>query len=337
MQTYKAWQVVGQHEFDWVDRELVEPSYGEVRIRVLACGVCHSDMVTVEGLLRDPSTPVVPGHEIVGVIDAVGDGVSRHAVGDRVGVGYLGGQCHECDQCRRGDFVNCEAQPEIGRTQDGGYAEYVYVRTSGVVSVPDGLDPVDTAPLLCAGITVYNALRTAEAPPGALMAIQGLGGLGHLAVQYAKGMGYRTVVIARGGAKAELAEKLGADDYIDSESTDAAEALTARGGAAAIVATAASAASMSSLTSGLAPRGRLVVVGIALDAISIQPLDLVFGARSVTGTLTGSSIENEDNLRFSASAGVQPMVEVVPLNEAPAAYERMMSGEARFRIVLDAK
>jgi D-arabinose 1-dehydrogenase-like Zn-dependent alcohol dehydrogenase len=337
MQTYKAWQVVGQHEFDWVDRELVEPSYGEVRIRVLACGVCHSDMVTVEGLLRDPSTPVVPGHEIVGVIDAVGDGVSRHQVGDRVGVGYLGGQCHECDQCRRGDFVNCEAQPEVARTQDGGYAEYVYVRTSGVVRVPDALDPVDTAPLLCAGITVYNALRAAEAPPGALVAIQGLGGLGHLAVQYAKGMGYRTVVIARGSAKAELAEKLGADDYIDSESTDAAEALAAQGGAAAIVATAASAASMSSLTSGLGPRGRLVVVGIGLDAISIRPLDLVFGTRSVTGTLTGSSIENEDNLRFSASAGVQPMVEVVPLNEAPAAYERMMSGEARFRIVLDAK
>ena len=337
MPTYKAWEVVGQREFHWVERELVEPGHGQVRIRVLACGVCHSDMVTVEGLLRDPSMPVVPGHEIVGVIDAVGEGVSRHKVGDRVGVGYLDGQCHECDLCRRGDFVNCQDQPEVGRTQDGGYAEYVCVRASGVVSIPDGLDPLDAAPLLCAGITVYNALRAAEAPPGALVAIQGLGGLGHLAVQYAKGLGYRTVVIARGNAKAELAAKLGADHYIDSDNTDAAQALASQGGAAAIVATAASGASMSSLPGGLSPRGRLVVAGIGRDPISIQSLDLVFGTRSVTGTLTGSSIENEDNLRFSVAVGVQPLVEVMTLDEAPAAYDRMMSGDARLRIVLDAK
>ena len=337
MPTYKAWQSTGHREFHWVERELAEPSPGHVRIRVLACGVCHSDMVTVDGLLRDPSIPVVPGHEIVGVIDAVGDGVKRHTIGDRVGVGYLGGQCHECDQCRRGDFVNCQDQPEVGRTQDGGYAEYVYVRASGVVSVPDGLDPLDTAPLLCAGITVYNALRAAEAPPGALIAIQGLGGLGHLAVQYAKGLGYRTVVIARGSAKSELATKLGADDYIDSTDTDPAQALARQRGAAAIVATAASGASMSALLGGLSPRGRLVVAGIGLDPINIQSLDLVFGSRAVAGTLTGSSIENEDNLRFSVAAGVQPLIEVMPLNEAPAAYERMMSGDARLRVVLDAK
>jgi alcohol dehydrogenase, propanol-preferring len=337
MPTYNAWQVVGQREFHWVERELTEPIHGQVRIRVLACGVCRSDMVAAEGMLRDPNTPVVPGHEIVGVIDAVGEGVSRYNVGDRVGVGYLGGQCNECDLCRRGHFVNCQDQPELGRTQDGGYAEYVYVRTSGVVSIPEGMDALDTAPLLCAGITVYNALRAAEAPPGALVAIQGLGGLGHLAVQYAKGLGYRTVVIARGSVKAELAARLGADDYIDSDNTDPAQALAVQGGAAAIVATAASGASMSSLLGGLEPRGRLVVAGIGLDPISIQSFDLVFGTRSVTGTLTGSSIENEDNLRFSVAVGVQPLIEVMPLDEAPAAYERMMAGGARLRIVLDAK
>ena len=337
MPTYNAWQVVRRREFRWVQRELHEPAHGHVRIRVLACGVCRSDMVAAEGLLRDPNTPVVPGHEIVGVIDAVGEGVSRHKVGDRVGVGYLGGQCNECDLCRRGDFVNCQDQPELGRTQDGGYAEYVYVRASGVVGLPGGVEPLDTAPLLCAGITVYNALRATEAPPGALVAIQGLGGLGHLAVQYAKGLGYRTVVIARGNVKAELAARLGADDYIDSDTTDPAQALAAQGGAAAIVATAASGASMSTLPAGLRPRGRLVVAGIGLDPISIESFDLVFGTRSVTGTLTGSSIENEDNLRFSVAVGVQPLIEVMPLDEAPAAYERMMAGEARLRVVLDAK
>jgi alcohol dehydrogenase, propanol-preferring len=337
MPTYNAWQVVGQREFHWVERELAEPTNGHVRIRVLACGVCRSDMVAAEGLLRDPSTPVVPGHEIVGVIDAVGEGVSRHKVGDYVGVGYLGGQCNECDLCRRGDFVNCQDQAELGRTQDGGYSEYVYVRASGVVGLPEGVDPLETAPLLCAGITVYNALRTTEAPPGALVAIQGLGGLGHLAVQYARGLGYRTVVIARGSVKAELAARLGADDYIDSDKTDPAKALADQGGAAAIVATAASGASMSALPAGLRPRGRLVVAGIGLDPMSIESFDLVFGTRSVTGTLTGSSIENEDNLRFSLAVGVRPLIEVMPLDEAPAAYERMMAGQARLRVVLDAK
>jgi propanol-preferring alcohol dehydrogenase len=337
MQTYKAWQVTGQRQFEWVERELVEPPSGHVRIQVLSCGVCHSDMVAAEALLRDPKVPIVPGHEIVGVIDAVGEGVHRHSVGDRVGVGFLGGQCHECEMCRRGDFVNCQDQSQVGTTADGGYAEFVYVRASGVVDIPDGLDVLDAAPLLCGGITVFNALRATDAPPGALVAVQGLGGLGHLAVQYSKGLGYRTVVIARGGAKAELAARLGADEYIDSEQTDPAEALQARGGAAAIVATAASGASMSSLPGGLAPRGRLLVVGAALDPISVQTLDLIFGTRTITGTLTGSSIENEDNLRFSVATGVRPLIEVMPLDEAPAAYARMMAGDARLRIVLDAK
>jgi D-arabinose 1-dehydrogenase-like Zn-dependent alcohol dehydrogenase len=335
MATYNAWQVTGEHQFAWVQRELVDPQPGHVRIRVHACGVCHSDMVAAEALLRDATVPIVPGHEIVGVIDALGDGVTRHKVGDRVGVGYLGGQCHECEFCRRGDFVNCLDQPQTGTTTDGGYAEYVYVRSSGVVAVPDGLELLDTAPLLCAGITVYNALLVAEAPPRSLIGIQGLGGLGHLALQYAKGLRYRTVVIARGTEKAALAAKLGADHYIDSETEDPGAALRAHGGAAAIVATASSGASMSALTPGLAPRGRLLVVGAALDPITVSTLNLIFGTRTVTGTLTGSSIENEDNLAFSAAADVKPMIEVMPLADAPAAYQHMMSGAARLRIVLE--
>lgn len=336
MSTYHAWQVSGEHQFDWVERELVAPDPGHVRIRVDACGVCHSDMVAAEGLLRDPSVPIVPGHEIVGVIDAVGEGVRRHAVGDLVGVGYLGGQCHECDPCRRGDFVNCVDQPQSGTTVDGGYAEYVHVRSSGVVALPDGIDGVTAAPLLCGGLTVYNALLSAQAPPRSLVGVQGLGGLGHLAVQYARGMGYRTAVIARGSEKAVLADKFGADYYIDSETHDPGEALTKLGGAAAIVATASSGASMSTLPAGLAPRGRLVVVGAALDPISVSTLDLIFGSRTIAGTLTGSSIDNEDNLAFSLAADVRPMIEVMPLAEAPAAYARMMSGAARMRIVLTA-
>lgn len=332
--TYNAWQVTGQRQFEWVQRELVAPEAGHVRIKVAACGVCHSDMIAAEGMMRDPSLPVVPGHEIVGVVDAVGDGVRRFRVGDRVGVGYLGGHCHECDPCRRGDFVNCQDQPQSGTTVDGGYAEYAYARSSGVVAIPDGLDVIEAAPLLCGGLTVYNALLGIAAAPRSLVGIQGLGGLGHLAVQYAKGLGYRTAVIARGTEKASLAAKFGADHYIDSSVEDPGQALTRLGGAAAIVATAASGASMSSLPAGLAPRGRLVVVGAAPDPISVSTLDLIFGTRTITGSLTGSSIENEDNLRFGLATGVAPMTEVVPLSEAPAAYERMMSGAARLRIVL---
>ncbi|CAM3273122.1 alcohol dehydrogenase [Mycobacterium intermedium] len=334
MPTYNAWQVTGHRQFEWVQRELVEPAPGQVRIRVRACGVCHSDMVAAEGSLRDSSVPLVPGHEIVGVVDAVGEGVRRFQLGDRVGVGYLGGHCHECEPCRRGDFVNCEDQPQHGSTTDGGYAEYVYARASGVVAIPDGLDDIEAAPLLCAGLTVYNALLDTQAPPRSLVAIQGLGGLGHLAVQYAKALGYQTAVVARGTEKSSLASKFGADHYIDSNVEDPGEALQKLGGAAAIVATAASGASMSSLPAGLAARGRLVVVGVGLDPISVSTVDLVFGGRTITGTLTGSAIENEDNLKFSLSAGVEPMTEVMPIDQAPAAYERMMAGEARLRIVL---
>jgi alcohol dehydrogenase, propanol-preferring len=335
MATYRAFQATGQHQFELVEREVVEPQPGHVRVRVLACGVCHSDFLGAEGVRPDPGQPVVPGHEIVGVVDAVGPEVTTWRVGDRVGLGFLGGHCGECAQCRRGDFVNCLNQPQPGTTEDGGYAEMVYARASGLVRVPDALDAIDAAPLLCAGITTFNALRHADAPPGAVVAIQGIGGLGHLGVQYAKQLGYHTVAIARGAEKEELARSLGADDYIDSATADPSAALQELGGAAVIVATAASGASMSPLVAGLAPRGQLVVVGAADDPIEVQTTDLIFGGRSIVGSLTGSSIENEDNLEFSAAHGIKPMTEVMALDDAPKAYERMMSGAARFRVVLD--
>jgi propanol-preferring alcohol dehydrogenase len=335
MPTYRAFQVTGQRQFELVEREIVEPEPGRVRVRVLACGVCHSDFISGEGARPDPSQPIVPGHEIIGVVDAVGPGVTAWSVGDRVGLGFLGGHCGECAQCQRGDFVNCLNQPQTGTTEDGGYAEIVYARASGLVRVPESMDPIEAAPLLCAGITTFNALRDADAPPGAVVAIQGIGGLGHLGVQHAKQLGYRTVAIARGQDKAELATSLGSDDYIDSAATDPGAALQELGGAAVIVATAASGASMSPLVAGLAPRGKLVVVGAAPDPISVDTAELIFGGRSIVGSLTGTPIENEDNLAFSQAHGIKSMNEVMPFEDAPKAYERMMSGAARFRIVLD--
>jgi propanol-preferring alcohol dehydrogenase len=335
MTTFQALQVTGEHNFLLVDRELVDPEPGHVRIRIEACGVCHSDVLAVEGLRADPSAPIVPGHEIVGVIDAVGAGVHAWHVGERVGVGYLGGQCNECDPCRRGDFVNCENQPTTGTTVDGGYAEYAYARVSGLVRVPEGLSSVDAAPLLCAGLTVLSALRKAGAYPGALVAVQGIGGLGHLAVQYAKHLGFEVAAIARDTGKEALARQLGADHYIDSKIVDPGVALAELGGAVAIVATAADGASMSPLIPGLAPNGKLMVVGAGGDPIAVHTPDLLFGTRAVIGTLTGSAIENEDNLKFSLRNGVRPMIEVVPWQEAPTAYAKMMAGQARFRMVLD--
>jgi propanol-preferring alcohol dehydrogenase len=335
MSAYRAFQVTGRRQFALVERELLGPRPGHVRFRVQSCGVCHSDVLAVEGMRPDPSEPVVPGHEIVGVVDAVGDQVSGWSVGDRVGVGFLGGHCGVCVWCRRGDFVNCENQPQPGTTEDGGYAEVAYARATGLARIPDALASLDASPLLCAGITTYNALRNLNAEPDALVAIQGIGGLGHLGVQYANKLGYRVAAIARGTDKAVLAEKLGAHHYIDSAAVDPAKALQELGGAVAIVATAASGASMSPLLAGLAPRGQLIVVGVGNDPIEVNGADLVFGSRSIVGSLTGSSIENEDNLRFAAAHGVAPMTEVLPFDDAPAAYERMMSGQARFRVVLD--
>ena len=335
MSTYRAYQVTGQRQFELVERDVLAPSPGHVRVRVYSCGVCHSDVLAVEGQRADPQRPVVPGHEIVGVVDAVGDGVSSWVPGDRVGLGFLGGQCNACEFCRRGDFVNCTDQPMPGTSVDGGYAELVYARATGLVRVPDDLDPNTAAPLLCAGVTVFNALRTASAPHGALVAVQGLGGLGHLAVQYAKKFGYHVAAIARGPKKADLARTLGADHYIDSAAVNPGETLTDLGGAAAIVATAASGASMTPLVAGLAPHGKLIVVGAAPDPITVNTADLIFGGRSIIGSLTGSAADNEDNLAFSVSTGINPMIEVMPFEDAPKAYERMMSGQARFRVVLE--
>jgi propanol-preferring alcohol dehydrogenase len=335
MSTYRAFEVTGTRQFSLATRELSDPLPGQVRLRVETCGVCHSDFLAVEGLRADPSQAIVPGHEIVGIIDAVGTGVTGWQVGERVGVGFLGGHCGQCESCRRGDFVNCADQPQTGTTVDGGYAEYAFARASGLVRIPDGLSALDAAPLLCAGLTTYSALQQIDARPGSLVAVQGIGGLGHLGLQYAAKLGYRVAAVARGTDKADLAMKLGASHYIDSSTEDPGAALQKLGGAAAIIATAANGSSMSPLVSGLAPRGRMVVLGAAFDPISVQTSELIFGARSLTGSLTGSSIENEDNLAFSTGRGIRPMIEVLPLAEAPKAYERMMSGAARFRIVLD--
>ncbi|MFJ9544460.1 alcohol dehydrogenase catalytic domain-containing protein [Streptomyces sp. NPDC101225] len=335
MSQYRAVQVTGSRVFSTVQRALEAPRPGFVRLRVEACGVCHSDALAVEGLRADPSAPVVPGHEIVGVIDEVGEGVSAWRVGERVGVGFLAGHCGECEPCRRGIFVHCENQQQMGTTVDGGYADYVMAQANGLVRIPEGLSPVEAAPLLCAGLTSFMGLRSIDAEPGALVAIQGIGGLGHLALQYAAKLGYRVVAIARGREKEELARSLGADYYIDSIAEDPGRELQGLGGAAAVVATAASGPSMSPLVPGLRTRGQLVVLGADAEPIAVQTADLVFGSRTITGRLTGTPIDNEDNLRFSLAHGIRPTTEVMPLSDAPKAYEYMMAGKARFRVVLD--
>jgi len=335
MATYRAWEVTGSRRFALVERTVQPPPAGQVRLRVLSCGVCHTDAASVEGLRSDPAAPVVPGHELVGIIDAVGEGVITWQLGERVGVGYLGGNCGVCEQCRRGDFVNCSDQPTTGSSVDGGYAEVVYARATALARIPVSLTNLEASPLLCAGVTVYNALRQLDARPGSIVAVQGVGGLGHLALQYANQLGYRVVAIARGYDKAALAEQLGATTFLDSTSEDPGSALQKLGGAAGIVATASSGASMSSLIPGLAPRGQLFVVGVAGDPMSVQTYDLVFGGRRLSGSLTGSSIQNEDNLNYAAEHGIRSMNEVVPFEQAPEAYARMMEGKARFRMVLD--
>jgi propanol-preferring alcohol dehydrogenase len=336
MTTYRALEVTGNRTFHLVDRPLADPPPNQVRVRVEYCGVCHTDVIAVEGLRPDPEHPLVPGHEIVGVIDAVGPGVSAWSVGERVGVGFLAGHCGECDRCRRGDFVNCRVQEQTGTTIDGGYSEVVYARTSGLVRIPDGISAADAAPLLCAGLTTFTAIQRIEAHPGALVAVQGIGGLGHLALQYARSLGYQVAAIARGKEKEDLAKHFGAHHYIDSTEQDVATALQNLGGAHAIIATAASGSAMSPLTAGLAPRGQLIVLGAAADPIEVQTAELLFGTRSLLGHLTGTPIENEDNLAFSIAQDIRAQIEVFPLSEAQKAYEHMLAGKARFRVVLDA-
>ena len=305
-----------------------------MRIRVEACGICHSDAATVEGAFPI-DYPRVPGHEVVGRIDALGDGVANWAVGQRVGVGFLGGHCGVCARCRRGDFVDCLDQPMTGVQLDGGYAEVLVARASGLVAIPDELDAVEAAPLLCAGLTTFKALRDSGARAGDLVAILGIGGLGHLAVQYARRMGFRVVAIARGPEKAALALELGAHTYIDSVAQDAAAELTQLGGARLVVATAANAAAMSALVPGLAVGGELIVIGAPSEPLAVAPADLIFSQRTLAGSLTGSSADNEDTLAFSVLQDIRASIEVVGLQEAPAAYARMLANQARFRIVLD--
>src|SRR2546425_5324994 len=333
--TYKAVQATQPGKLEIVEREIIEPAFGQVRIRVEACGVCHSDALTVEGGFPGLAYPRVLGHEVIGKIEAIGPGVQGWKEGQRVGVGYMGGHCGHCQYCRRGDFVNCQNQPISGVHRDGGYAEIMIAQASGLAAIPDDFAPTEAAPLLCAGLTTFNGLRNSKARPGELVAIQGVGGLGHLGIQFARRMGFQVAAIARGAEKETLAKKLGAHHYIDSNAQDPVAALQALGGAHLILATAANSKSMSPLLGGLAPRGQLIVAGAGGDEpISVDPVPLLFGMRSLAGTMTGSSIDAEDTLSFSSLQQIRPMIETVPLADAAEAYGRMMRDEARFRIVL---
>jgi D-arabinose 1-dehydrogenase-like Zn-dependent alcohol dehydrogenase len=332
--TYRAIEVNKPGEFSEVTRPLREPGPNQVRIRVEACGVCHTDSTTVEGQFPNLIFPRVPGHEVVGRIDAVGANVRTRSVGQRVGVGFLAGWDGTCISCFRGDFVNCINPVISGITIDGGYAEVMIVDERSTVTIPDVLQSVRAAPLLCAGVTTFNALRNAGLRSGDLVAVQGVGGLGHLGIQFARRMGYRTVAIGLGRDSEALAKELGAHVYIDSLSEDAAAKLQACGGANAILATAPSGKAMSSVVNGLAVRGKLLVVGLTPDPIQVNSLALVSGMRSLCGSLTGTVQDEQETLEFSTLASVEPMIEVMPLSQAPEAYARMMSAKARFRVVL---
>ena len=334
MRTYKAVQVTKPGTMELVERPIAEPGAGQVRIRVEACGICHTDAATVTGAYPGLTLPRVPGHEVVGRIEALGSRVSKWKIGQRVGVGLIAGEDGVCESCRRGDAVNCQNPVVSGVTVDGGYAEVMIAEARGLSSIPNELNSADAAPLLCAGITTYNALRNAGLRSGDLVAVQGIGGLGHLGVQFARKMGFRTVAIGRGREKEKLAKDLGARLYIDTSVEDAAAALQRLGGARAILATATSGAAMGPLVSGLSARGKFIVVGVPEDPISLNAFPLVFGGRSIYGTLTGTPIESEDTLAFSVLENVRPMIETFPLEQAVDAYDRMMQGKARFRVVL---
>ena len=319
-----------------VERPIPDPGPGHVRIKVHACGICHSDALTKEGVWPGISFPRVPGHEIIGAIDAVGPGVpARWSVGQRVGVGWHAWNCGACDSCRRGNFFACESGVQVtGIAFDGGYADYAVVPATALAMVPESLSSVDAAPLMCAGLTTYNALRNSGARPGDVVAVLGVGGLGHLGIQYAAKMGYRTVAIARGTDKEPLARQLGASHYVDSQSTDPAAELTKLGGAKVVLATVTHGPAMAATIRGLAPRGRLLVLGAAETPIEVAPLDLIMRRTAVEGWYSGASIDAQETLAFSAQAGVRSINETFPQDQAAAAYDRMMSGQARFRIVL---
>ena len=317
-----------------VERDVPEPGQNEVRVRIEACGVCHSDSLTVEGQWPGLLFPRIPGHEIAGVIDALGAGVVGWQAGQRVGVGWFGGHCGHCEPCRRGWLIDCRNLRIPGISYDGGYAEAMVAPADALAAIPDELGAAEAAPLLCAGVTTFNALRHSGAMPGDVVAILGIGGLGHLGVQFANKLGFRTVAIARGADKEALARQLGAHHFIDNATEDVAAALNRLGGARAVLATVTSAKAMTPVIDGLAVHGRLIVIGVDAEPIQVSPLQLIGASRSVVGHAAGASINSQDTLGFSALSGVRPMIETMPLARAAEAYARMMRGDARFRMVL---
>jgi len=321
-------------DFEIVERNIPDPGPGQVRIRVQACGVCHSDVLVQQGGFPGLAYPRVPGHEVAGVIDAAGAGVTEWKAGQRVGVGWHGGQDGTCLACRRGDFINCVSGRVTGLTFDGGYGEYMLAPVDALARIPDSLDPAEAAPLLCAGVTTFNALRHSGAQPSDLVAVQGMGGLGHLGIQFARKFGYRVAAIGRGSDKAALATRLGASVYIDSAGTSATAELQKLGGARVILATAPSAKAMSALVDGLGANGTLMVVGATMDPIEVSPVQLIFGNHTVRGWASGTAADSEDTLRFAELTGVRPMIETYPLEKVGDAYARMLSGKAQFRVVL---
>jgi D-arabinose 1-dehydrogenase-like Zn-dependent alcohol dehydrogenase len=320
--------------FQIVEREVPQPGSGQVRIKVQACGVCHSDVLTVEGAWPGIQYPRVPGHEVAGIIDEVGTDVSAWTKGQRVGVGWHGGQDNTCPECRRGDFRNCRNLQICGISYDGGYQQYMLAPVEALVAMPESLSDVEAAPLLCAGITTYNSLRHSGAFSGDLVAVQGIGGLGHLGIQFANKFGYNVAAIGRGTENAALAKKLGASVYIDSRATNAADELQKLGGAKVILATAPSSKAMSELINGLGPNGKLIVVGATFDPIEVTSIQLIGGSKSIQGWAAGTPADSEDTLRFAELSGVRPMIETYPLERAAEAYARMLSGKAEFRVVL---
>jgi len=320
--------------FQIVEREIPEPEAGQVRIKVQACGICHSDVLVTEGVLPWIQYPRVPGHEVAGIIDEVGPGVTTWKTGQRAGVGWHGGHDGTCRECRRGDFRNCRNVKITGISYDGGYQQYMLAPVEALVPIPEGLSDVEAAPLLDAGITTYNALRHSGAMPGDLVAVQGIGGLGHLGVQFANKFGYNVAAVGRGAENAVLAKNLGAHVYIDSQATNAAQELQKLGGARVILATAPSSKAMSALIDGLGPNGKLVVIGAGPDPIEVTPAQLIFGSKTIQGWAAGTPAASEDTLNFCVLTGVRPMIETYPLEKAEEAYARMMSGKAEFRVVL---
>jgi len=334
MATMKAVHLTrAKGEFELIERPIPEPEAGEVRIKVEACGICHSDVFVKDGLWPGITYPRIPGHEVSGHIDAVGKHVTQWKNGDRVGVGWHGGHCFQCACCRIGDFINCQEAKVAGISYDGGYAEYMVAPQEAVAHMPDSLDLMMSAPLMCAGITTFNALRNSGARGGDLVAIQGLGGLGHLAVQYANKMGFQTVTISGGDDKEQLARELGAHHFINYHEHPPAEALQKLGGAQVILATAPSSKAISSLVDGLAPRGKLVIVAAASDPLEVIPISMISG-RMITGWPSGHAKDSEDTLNFSALADIHPMIETYPLEQVSDAYDQMISNKARFRVVL---